>query len=274
MRIDIHVHHHTALTGTTPDALLAKMDRAGIDGGVILSESPVPLWEQTLLPAKERMERIMAFTKGYDTLYPFFFIDPTEPDALDQVDRAADLGIRGFKTICTHFFPDDPRAVPVYHRIAETGRPYLFHSGILYDGSNASGNFNRPCNFEVLLSIPRLRFALAHISWPWCDECIAVYGKFQSYLELSGDPNAPEMFVDTTPGTPPLYRKDALAKLLDMPDAEKHILWGSDNKTIEYSPEYSMEIRSRDEPIYRALGRDDAFLDDLYWNNAQRFLNS
>ena len=196
MQIDVHVHHSKG--DQTAGSLLENMRAAGIEGGIILSESPMPALEGEPLCAADRLKRVLAFTKGYNTLYPFFFIDPTQPDALEQVDRALDAGICGFKTICDHFYPDDERAIPVYHRVAQAGKPYLFHSGILYDGNNASGNYNRPCNFEVLLSIPRLRFALAHISWPWCDECIAVYGKFQDYLTHPSHEDAPEMFIDIT----------------------------------------------------------------------------
>ena len=270
MRFDLHVHYDGGdLTGRE---LVARMNAAGIDGGVVLSESPIAFLETELRRPKERIDRVMKLTEGCDTLFPFFFIDPTEPDALEQVDMAVEAGIRGFKTICTHFFPDDPRAVPVYHKIAATGKPYLFHSGILYDGSNASGNFNRPCNFEVLLNIPRLRFALAHISWPWCDECIAVFGKFMDYLSHSKDADAPEMFVDITPGTPRLYRKDALAKLFDMPQAANQVLWGSDNHVRDYNIEHAQTWRARDEQILHELELPADTAQKLYEDNFRRFL--
>ncbi len=271
MRYDLHVHHRNA--DACPSELVDRLGAAGLDGCCVLSQSYVVGFEddRTAHAPKDRIKNVMAFTKGRDGLIPFYFIDPTEPDAEKQVDMAIDAGVMGFKTICTHFFPSDERAVPVYHKIAATGKPYLFHSGILYDGSNASGNYNRPCNFEVLLSVPRLRFALAHISWPWTDECIAVYGKFNNYLENFGPGDAPEMFVDTTPGTPARYRRDALAKFLDMGGAADHILWGSDCST-DYSTEYAQSIRDRDEGIAQELDLDEDFLDKWYHRNFMRFL--
>jgi len=221
MRFDVHIHHnlneqtpeHHLLT---PQQLMERLNAAGLDGGVVLSESPIAELEYELRPPKERIDRVIEYCKDFDTLFPFFFIDPTDEDAAEQVKYAAEAGIAGFKIICTHFYPNDPRAVETYHRIAEVNKPILFHSGILYDGLNASGNYNRPCNFEVLLKVPKLRFALAHISWPWTDECIAVFGKFCNALAHRGAKDAAEMFIDTTPGTPPIYRADALKRLIAM----------------------------------------------------------
>ena len=269
MRLDMHIHRH----GSSGSAvtLLERMNAAGIDGGVILSEAPSGVLGSSV-GNEERLDDILQFTSDCKTLYPFYWIDPTQEDAVQQVERAVSSGIVGFKTICTHFYPNDPRAIDVYHAIAQYQKPYLFHSGILYDGANPSGDFNRPCNFEVLLTIPKLRFALAHISWPWCDESIAVFGKFANYLERCGAQNAPELFMDITPGTPKLYRKDALTKLLDMPGALSHVTCGSDNVTSNYRSEYSREIQRRDDAICQEIGLQEGFLDDLYHSNAMHFL--
>ena len=270
MRLDMHVHHRFP-ANESADTLLKNMNAAGIDGGVIIAESP-----NGVLGSKnsneQRLENVLKYTKGYETLFPFYWIDPTEEDAIKQVDMAVEAGIAGFKTICTHFYPYDERAVPVYHHIAETGKPYLFHSGILYDGTNPSGKYNRPCNFEVLLTIPKLRFALAHISWPWCDESIAVFGKFNNFLERGGAENAPEFFMDVTPGTPRLYRRDALMKFLDMDGALTHVTWGSDNSTQGYRDGYAREIQRRDDAVFQEIGLGEDFLNDIYYRNSMKFL--
>ena len=270
MRYDVHIHHaDTRRSGAT---LIEKMGAAGMDGGAVISQSPIAFFEKdkTVHPAAVRIENVMAFTRGQPELYPFFFIDPTDSDATKQVEMAIDAGIQGFKTICNHFYPNDPRAIEVYYQIAAAGKPYLFHSGILFDGSNASGDFNRPCGFEVLLRVPKLRFALAHIGWPWCDECIAVYGKFRDYLKHVDASEAPEMFIDTTPGTPPSYRKSAIKKLFSM-DAQDHMLWGSDCSTA-YDNLYALSIRARDEGIVGKVETAEELLDKWYFRNFMRFI--
>jgi hypothetical protein len=107
----------------------------------------------------------------------------------------------------------------------------LFHSGILYDGRDTS-RYNRPAEFECLLDVPGLRFAMAHISWPWCDEMIALYGKFQAAHGSRAD--VPELFIDTTPGTPAIYRRDALTKVFTVGfDVKHNVLFGSDSVTVQ-----------------------------------------
>ena len=210
------------------------------------------------------------------------FIDPTEPDALEQAELAGRKGILGFKIICSQHFPCDDRAMPVYNKIAELKKPVLFHSGILYDGRNASGNYNRPCNFEGLLSVDGLRFALAHISWPWTDECIAVYGKFNNAFSRSGKGGAGEMFIDVSPGTPRPYRKAVFDRLLFAGyNIKTNLLYGIDTSVGPYSSSYAKDILAYDESLFDEyyktggmFGRelDADFRDYLYYKNLLRFV--
>ncbi|MGB9620718.1 MAG: amidohydrolase family protein, partial [Armatimonadota bacterium] len=201
--IDGHVH---ICDGPVDQGcLLERMGAAGVDGAVLISYAPAAFgWEARM--AAERLDNLLAWVDGCDVLYPVFWIDPLEPDALDQVALANRVGVRGFKVICTHFYPGDPRALDVFRAIAESGKPIMFHSGILWDGHDSS-RYNRPVEFESLLAVPGLRFSLAHVSWPWCDECIAVFGKLR-LSDLAG-----KMYIDLTPGTPPIYRQEVLTRL-------------------------------------------------------------
>jgi len=227
-------------------------------------------------PSNEaRMDAVLQYTKGQKNLFPFYFLDPTEPDAGEQVDIAVRKGIVGFKIICSRFFPCDARAMPVYQRIAALNKPILFHAGILFDGRNASGDFNRPCNFEGLLEIERLRFALAHAAWPWTDECLAVYGKFQNYLQYSKDESACEMFLDVCPGTPPVYRKALWERILFAGYAVKNnILYGIDSGLEgPYDSEYARRVVSRDQAIFEEFLVGEDLWDFLCRKNILRFLN-
>ena len=274
MRLDCHIHHHdrTASGGR----LVSDMRSAGIDGGVVFSEEPAgtTLWARDRAPsASERLAGLMDLTAGHAELHPFFFLDPTEPDAAAQVDEACGRGVEGFKVMCSHFDPGDGRALPVYRRIAEKGKPILFHSGILYDGKNASGNHNRPCAFEPLLGVPRLRFALAHVSWPWTDECIAVFGKFDNCLHGQRDPDAAEMFLDLTPGTPPIYRRGLLERLalVGYENLPEHILWGTDNMSV-YDAARARAWQERDDAILGELNLGARWTQNIYCDNLLRFL--
>jgi predicted TIM-barrel fold metal-dependent hydrolase len=204
-------------------------------------------------------------------LYPFYWIDPTEGDALEQVRRAVLQGIKGFKVICNHFYPGDAKAMPVYRAIAEANRPLMFHSGILWDGTSSS-KYNRPSEFEAMIDVPKLRFSLAHISWPWVDECLAVYGKFQHTRATRKDVSC-EMFIDTTPGTPPIYRREALTKIFTIGyNVADNVWFGSDGCSSWYTMDWVPPLIKGDTEIYESIGLDAAARDKVFHKNLLRFI--
>ncbi|OGS34666.1 MAG: hypothetical protein A2293_02765 [Elusimicrobia bacterium RIFOXYB2_FULL_49_7] len=270
MKLDCHIH---ILEGKSDRADFRKRLKAsGLDGGVLIS--PPPPCFPTLCrpqPAEVRLKQLLFWTTGAPHLYPFFWVDPLEKGALHQVDKAAVSGVSGFKIICDHFPPGHPKAMAVYRRIASHNKPILFHSGILWDGKSSS-SFNRPGEFEALLEIDRLRFALAHLAWPWCDELIAVYGKFQSAYALRKELSV-EMFMDITPGTPPLFRQEALTKLLKTGyDVENNVMFGSDCRTNVYNNDWTLSWLSRDRAIYRKLRIPARIVSKIHGENLLRFL--
>ena len=126
--------------------------------------------------------------------------------------------------------------------MAETGLPVMFHSG----GDNIphiSGANNRPAAFERLLDVRGLRFSLAHLGWPWCDEFIGTFAKFVFAREMDGHGAHPDLYVDVTPGTPGLYRREAMRKLyLAGFDVRPRTFWGSDQVCNRYDPDWSRRI--------------------------------
>ena len=123
------------------------------------------------------------------------------------------------------------------------------------------------------MACPGLRFALAHISWPWCDECIAVYGKLLNAIGRNGGDAVPEMFIDTTPGTPKIYRRDALSKVYTVGyDVFDHVMFGSDCRTTKYNGKWSMDWRKTDDAIYAELGLGDEWIESIYRTALRRYL--
>lgn len=271
MKIDAHVH---MMGGECrKDKFLKELKAAGMDSAVIFSPPPGNMFGISG-DYRERLEKVIKFTQGEEMLYPFFFVDPTEEDAIWQMKEAKEAGIKGFKIICNHFYPGDERAMEAYRWIALQQMPVMFHSGILYDGINASGKFNRPCEFETLLSIENLSFSLAHVSWPWTDECIAVYGKFDSYKKRVPNGKSASMYLDLTPGTPPSYRENMLTHLVGNDfRVEDTMFWGSDNSAENYNAEYVREWVKRDCTIYEKLGLPAWGMEKIYFDNFMRFMN-
>lgn len=269
MRIlDAHVH---VMSDAAPDgpALLARMKKAGVSGGVVMSLPP-PTFRGDRKTPRQRIDQVLAITRGQPDLYPFFWIDAIAPDALRQADLAVKAGIRGFKVICDRHAPGDPRALRLFARIAALERPILFHSGILWDGKPSS-DYNRPAGFEPLMMIPGLRFALAHVSWPWTDECLAVYGKIY-HARRSAPARYGEMFIDTTPGTPPLFREDVLRKLWSLYPVENNVLFGLDNLAEDYHVEAARQWIRRDRALCRKLKVPAAATARYFSENLPRFI--
>ena len=161
----------------------------------------------------------------------------------------------------------------VYAAIAEADRPILFHSGILWDGRPSSVNC-RPVGFEVLLEVPGLRFALAHVGWPWCDELIAVYGKFRMARRARPE-RAPEMFIGTAPGTPAIYRRDVLTRLFTVGyEIGGNVFFGTDCAAGDYNHQWAQQWIERDREIYRSLDLGEAVVQQVFAENLKRFLGA
>ena len=206
---DSHIHLYPC-EHETPEQFRVKAAEAGLAGGLIFSHPPANslLWKGEAAPCwKDRIAIVLDFCSRLEGYHPFFWIDPTEPDALEQADYAKNAGIEGFKVLCSRHHPAD--GIPVYRRAAEYRMPIVFHSGILWDGV-ASSQYNRPGNFECMFDVPYARFALAHFSWPWTDECLAVFGKIRNAHELRKD--APDMYIDTSWGAMDIFREEIYRK--------------------------------------------------------------
>ena len=272
-RIDSHLHIRTREGQDSPDLFLDKLHKAGFDGSILISDHPASFQESfNEIPrtSEERLELLMEACKVGPDLYPFYWIDPTEEDAKAQVDRAVERGVRGFKVIPNHFFVGEERSMKLWRYIASKGKPILFHSGILWDWSVSAG-YTKPLNFEPLLFIPGLKFAMAHVSWPWCDEMIALYGKSQFLHRTMGD-QAAELYVDLTPGTPPSFREDVLRKLFCTGYDLSRIMFGSDCSTYDYGTAHTLEWVARDIAIYEKLGIKQEVIDSVYGGAFLRFI--
>lgn len=270
MVLDCHIHIDEGAVNCKD--LIKRMKDAGIDGGILLSIPPDSFGSNSRnYLAGERLDNLFAWTGDHPNLYPFFWIDPVEEDAEEQVHMAINMGVKGFKVICSHHYPGDIRAMKVYSAIAATGKPILFHSGILWDGQPSS-IYNRPVEFEALISVSKLKFALAHVSWPWYDENIAVYGKFEHANHSK--PGVPaEMFIDTTPGTPVIYREEVFTKLFASGyHIEGNVFFGTDGNTACYNTKWAAEWIERDRKIFKKLLLSEETVEKIFSLNLMRFL--
>ena len=191
------------------------------------------------------------------------------PSAWRAADKPGADGQSIWLGVRDRFYPRAKRAMPVFQSIARAGKPILFHSGILWDGKD-SARYNRPGEFEALVDIDGLKFCLAHISWPWCDELVAVYGKF---LNARTRNRNVEMFVDTTPGTPVIFRREVLSKLFGSDyDVSRNIIFGTDCRANDYTDTWAREWIARDLEILSALHIEEKTVRAVFADNLQRFV--
>ncbi|BBH71422.1 4-hydroxyphenyl-beta-ketoacyl-CoA hydrolase [Actinoplanes sp. OR16] len=133
-----------------------------------------------------------------DVLIPFASIDPHKGRGGVREARrlVREYGVRGFKfhPSIQGFAPDDRMAYPLYEAIEELGAIALFHTGQTGIGARVRGGggirlkYSNPMLVDdVAVDFPDLRIILAHPSFPWQDEALAVAThKEHVYIDLSG----------------------------------------------------------------------------------------
>ncbi len=267
---DVHIHSTTDYATINPEKLLADMEKAGVWGGAVFTpeaESPLGCGYSY----EERIDCMHKWTDGYkDRLFPIFYIHPYEKDAIAKAKDAVDQGAMGFKMSCDCYYVYEEKCMELLRTIADMNKPVLFHSGILWDGHDSSKH-NRPLNWESLINIPGLRFSLAHCSWPWCDETIAMYGKFLNAYATNPSMSA-ELYLDTTPGTPKIYRYDLINKIYNCGyDTPRNVLFGADSTANEYNIPWVMYWVENDGKIMDDIGAKKKLHELYFAENYKRF---
>jgi hypothetical protein len=140
-----------------------------------------------------------------DVMIPFGSVDPHKGKlGVREARQLIEAGVRGFKfhPNTQAFWPNDPEHFPLYEVIAEAGLIALFHSGTTGIGAGMPGGggvrlkYSNPMAVDdVAAEFPGLDIILAHPSFPWQDEALAIaVHKPNVYIDLSGW--SPKYFPD------------------------------------------------------------------------------
>jgi predicted TIM-barrel fold metal-dependent hydrolase len=132
-----------------------------------------------------------------DVLIPFGSVDPHKGKlGVREARELIEAGVKGFKfhPNIQAFWPNDREHYPLYEVIAEAGLIALFHSGTTGIGAGMPGGggvrlkYSNPmCVDDVAADFPTLNIILAHPSFPWQDEALAIaVHKPNVYIDLSG----------------------------------------------------------------------------------------
>jgi predicted TIM-barrel fold metal-dependent hydrolase len=142
-------------------------------------------------------EVLQAARANPDVLIPFGSVDPRKGKlGVREARGLIEAGVRGFKfhPNTQAFWPNDREYYPLYQVIAEAGLIALFHSGTTGIGAGMPGGggvrlkYSNPIYVDDLAAdFPGLDIILAHPSFPWQDEALAIaVHKPNVYIDLSG----------------------------------------------------------------------------------------
>ena len=110
----------------TPEGLLEAMDACGVDACVVANIATNPRQQRAV------NDFAIALGQAQPRMAAFGSVHPEAPDALEELRRLKQAGIKGVKLHpdYQHFFVDESRMFPIYHEIARLGLVTLFHAGI------------------------------------------------------------------------------------------------------------------------------------------------
>ena len=142
-------------------------------------------------------EVLEAAASNADVLIPFASVDPHKGKlGVREAQELIQAGVKGFKfhPNTQAFWPNDRAFYSLYEVIAEAGLIALFHTGTTGIGAGLPGGggvhlkYSNPmCIDDVAADFPGLDIILAHPSFPWQEEALAIaVHKPNVYIDLSG----------------------------------------------------------------------------------------
>jgi predicted TIM-barrel fold metal-dependent hydrolase len=229
------------------DMMIAEMDDAGIDRGVVVGRNSGML-------GRVSNEDVRAIVQGYDGRFiGVASIDPTDrKGAVAEIDAAMGAGFKAINiepgAYDTAMYSDDRRLYPIYAHCEDNDIPIIMMTG---GTAGPDVSYTRPELLDrVLADFPTLRIAASHGNWPWVHEILHVAFRRQNlYL-------TPDMYLPNLPGSED-YVKAADGFLAD------RFIYGSS------FPFCGVKIYH---DWFTALPIRGANMDKIMYDNAARFL--
>jgi len=181
--------------GTLETVLPDRHFRAlrGVDRAVVTG------WRSRYLDVDVPNEFIAEYCQQHpQKLIGFACVDPFEPDALSELERATDdLGLRGLylAPVYQNFHPSHSNAVPLYEAAQARRLPILLDLGVAHPGV-ASLKYAEPFMLEELGDrFGDLRILIGHLGSPWVEQTAILLSKYpHMYAEVSGLADRPWHF--------------------------------------------------------------------------------
>ena len=239
--IDVHTHTSGSEADGTVDDVVRCMDACGVEQAFtfapLLQPHGLQLTDDHVSDIRRHNDYIAAYcAQSPERLLAFCVLNPNPMLTGGDIDAAValmvdearrcyhELGIRGVKLVPDNWSVRDPRLLPLFTELATLGMYAAFHSGIFLD--ERSSEFCRPASYEGLHLIPGFHGHLAHLSWPWVDECIATLA-METFHAQHTPKDHWQLKADLSFGSPPDWQLESLRKAFDMLPRDM-LMYGSD----------------------------------------------
>ena len=229
-------------TDGTADGLASRMKDSGVDLSVVLSIATNAHQQKSVndfAAAMSERAEIIAFGSVY----------PDAPDALDEVDRIADMGLLGIKLHPDYqgFDADDEKMIPLYKKISSRGLITVFHAGVDYGFAPPYGG-----------TPEKMKRALRHFDSPVVAAHFGGVDCYEGVLSMLAGEN---IYFDTSLGYGMMPKYYAL-KIIEKHGVDR-MLFGTD------SPWHSAEM---ERALLSSLSLTEQELAKIYSGNARRLL--
>jgi predicted TIM-barrel fold metal-dependent hydrolase len=198
------------------------MNEANIEKSVICGvDWMTGQWKDMYKGYKETNDTIVSAVNQYpDRFIGFLAIDPRRgQEAINEIDRCVDLGLKGVKIWPWGFYPDDPSLYPFYEKVKDHNLPILYHGGS--GGPESYFKYTKPEFIDTIaVDFREITFIIAHMGKPFVFEALAVARKNPNvYLDFSA--------WDDYYLSRPMHLVETIAKAKNFCGLDK-ILFGSD----------------------------------------------
>jgi len=225
----------------TFEGLCSFMSTQDVDGFALQSIATNP----------HQMKKVNDFAASCirKNVFPFGSVHPDAPDALEELERIKEMGLRGIKLHPDYqgFFVDSEKMFPIYKKASELSLVILFHAG--YDFGFPAPYHCMPENLARALSHIDAPVIAAHWGGISCGEAVIRH--------LCGLP----LYFDTSFGYGTKPRAEAM-EILERHGTDR-MLFGSDSPW--HTP--AMELK-----LLSTLELSESELSDITWNNAKKLL--
>jgi len=228
--IDVHTHTSGPDADGSPDDVVRCMDACGVDQvfafAPMLAPHGLELTDDSFDDIRRHNDYIAHFCSlAPERLLAFAVLNPNPHIANGDADAAThlmieeaqrcytELGIRGVKMVPDCWTAQDTHVLPLWQQLADLGMYVAFHSGIFLD--ERSSAYCRPALFEGVHRVPGFHGHLAHMSWPWVDECIATLAMETFHADEVAKDHW-QLKVDLSFGCPADWQIESVRKALDM----------------------------------------------------------